>query len=83
MTTNEPRRILVSGWPAPSDAVAARVLDQAGAVVGIVPEPMGAAAVETLRDAIVDAVLDTDFGDSILAGVAFAPHLGGDAIGFT
>ena len=52
-------------------------------MVGVVPEPAGASDVQKLRDAIVDAVFDTDFGDVILAGVAFAPRLGGDAVGFT
>jgi len=59
------------------------VLDRTGTVVGVVPEPAGASDVQKLRDAIVDAVFDTDFGDAILAGVAFAPRLGGDAVGFT
>ena len=52
-------------------------------MVGVVPEPAGASDVQKLRDASVDAVFDTDFGDAILAGVAFAPRSGGDAVGFT
>lgn len=78
-----PRRIVLSGWATPGETVAARILDQSGAVVGVVLEPVRVGDAQALRDAVIDAALETDFGDVVLAGVAFASHLGGDAVGFT
>jgi len=81
--SSAPRRLVLDEWAGPGNAIAARVLDRTGTVVGVVPEPADATDIRKLRDAIVDMVFDTDFGDVILAGVAFAPRLGGDAVGFT
>ena len=77
------RRLVLPNWGPPSDHDAARVLDQAGSVVATVAEPAAPAGAEEFRDAVVTAVLDEDFGDVVLAGVAFAPRWGGDAVGFT
>ena len=83
MTAYGARRLVLRDWGPPSADDAARVLDQVGTVVATVAEPAAAAAAEALRDAVVTAVLDEDFGDVVLAGVAFAPRWGGDAVGFT
>ena len=77
------RRLVLDGWGDSGDADAARVLDAAGAVVATGAEPAGWTDRDALREAIVSTVLDADFGDAVLAGVAFAPRLGGDAVGFT
>jgi hypothetical protein len=76
------RLVLVDSGP-PSDRDAARVLDRVGGVVATVAEPTAPGDVGGLRDAVIAAVLDEDFGDVVLAGVAFAPRWGGDAVAFT
>ncbi len=78
-----PRRIELSGFGAAGDRDAARVLDQSGDVLAMVAEPVLTPDMEMLRDAIIRAALEEDFGDVVLAGVAFAPEWGGDAVGFT
>lgn len=82
MTSHHPRRLSIAG-NSKLGAVAARVLDRSGAVVGIVIAPAETMDVAELREAIITRVLDEDFGDIVLAGVVFAPDLGGDAVGFT
>jgi hypothetical protein len=80
---HSPRRIVLSGLGAASDRDAARILSQSGEVIAVLAEPASPPDVVTLRDAAIRAALDEDFGDVVLAGVAFAPAWGGDAIGFT
>lgn len=77
------RRIVVPSFGPAGQEDAARVLDQNGDVRALIAEPVNHPDAIVFRDAVVDAVLDADFGDVILAGVAFAPRWGGDAIGFT
>ena len=76
-------RIELPAFGATSDRDAARVLDQRGDAVAVVAEPATPPDRETLRDAAVLAVLEHDFGDLVLAGMAFTPAWGGDAVGFT
>jgi hypothetical protein len=66
-----------------SPLAAATVLDRAGNVLAVVAEPAQPPEVAALRDEVIARVLDEDFGETILAGVAFAPRWGGDAVGFT
>lgn len=63
--------------------IAARVLAPDGSVLATVPLSADVADVQAARDAIVEAVLAEDWGDAIVAGVAFGPDLGGGAVGFT
>jgi hypothetical protein len=77
------RRIEVSGLGPASDQDAAYVLDHAGNVIAVVAAPVDDADCQTLQDAVVVQVLVEDFGEVILAGVAFASTWGGNAIGFT
>lgn len=63
--------------------IAATVLDTTGSIVATIAQPIALPSLEALRDAVVDTALSEDFGETILAGVAFAPLWGGDAIGFT
>ena len=83
MTARRARRIVLTefGPPGPDDA--ARVLDQTGTVLATVAEPARPPGSDLLRDAVIAAALGADLGDVILAGVAFAPRWGGDAVGFT
>lgn len=81
--THAPRRIVLAGFGAASDRDAARVLSQNGDVVAVLAEPASPADAEALRDAAIRAALEEDFGEIVLAGVAFAPAWGGDAVGFT
>jgi len=83
VTPRRPRRIVLSELGVPGSKDAARVLGQAGDVLALVAEPDPPPDAETLRDAAIRAVLEADLGDVILAGVAFAPRWGGDAVGFT
>ena len=83
MTARGPRRLVLPRWGPPGDGDAARVLDRAGTVVAVVAEPAAPADTAALRGAVVDAVLGEDFGDAVLAGVAFGPRWGGGAVGFT
>lgn len=83
MTARGTHRLVLPELGPPGDDIAARVFDQAGTVVAVVAEPAAPADAEALRDAIIAHVLDEDFGDTVLAGVAFAPRWGGDAVGFT
>ena len=62
---------------------AATVLDSRGGIVATIAEPITSPDMESLRDAVIEAVWAEDFGDVILSGVAFAPAWGGDAVGFT
>jgi len=78
-----PRRIVLSALGPASDIDAARVLDQIGTVVAVVAGPVEVPDFDTFRDAVVAGVLEADFGETVLAGVAFAPQWGGDAVGFT
>jgi len=77
------RRLAIPGWEDTSRGGVARVLDHAGGVVAVVSGPARIASVEALRDDVLTAVLGADFGDVVLAGVAFEADLGGDAVGFT
>jgi hypothetical protein len=77
------RRIVLPDFGPAGDQDAARVLGSAGDVLAVVAQPVEPSDSGALRDAIIALVLDEDFGDIVLAGVAFAPHLGGDAVGFT
>lgn len=77
------RRITLAEFGEDTEREAARVLDQSGATLATIAEPASPPDTETLRDAIIAKVFDEDFGDTVLAGVAFAAHLGGDAVGFT
>lgn len=77
------RRIALAEFGPASDSDAARVLDPAGTVVAVVAEPVASPDADALRDAAIAGVLAADFGDTVLAGVAFAPRWGGDTIGFT
>ena len=83
MTASGPPRLVLPAFGLPGTNDAARVLDHAGAVVAVVAEPAAPADTEALREAIIRGVLDEDFGDTVLAGVAFAARWGGDAVGFT
>ena len=78
-----PRRIVLPGLGAASDRDAARVLSQSGDVIAVLAEPASPPDAGTLRDAAIRVALEEDFGDVVLAGVAFAPAWGGDAVGFT
>ena len=78
-----PRRIVLPEFGAEADRDAARVLGQNGDVVAVIAEPALPPEAETLRDAVIRAALEEDLGDVVLAGVAFAPEWGGDAVGFT
>ena len=78
-----PRRIELSGFGIVGDRDAASVLGQRGDVLAVVAEPVLTPDVETFRDAIIRAALEEDFGEVVLAGVAFAPEWGGDAVRFT
>lgn len=77
------RRIELTAFGPSGDHDAATVLDAIGTVVATVAEPIVSPETDLLRDAVVAAALDEDFGETILAGVVFAPQWGGDAIGFT
>ena len=77
------RRIVLPAFGAFGDRDAATVLDSQGAIVATIAEPITLPDAELLRDAVIDAAWAEDFGDVVLAGVAFAPHWGGDAVGFT
>ena len=78
-----PRRIVLPELGAASDRNAADVLGTHGDIVAVIAEPAAPPAAEVLRDAVIRAALDELFGDVVLAGVAFAPAWGGDAVGFT
>ena len=77
------RSIIIPLLGPKDDQIAARVLDQNGAVVAVIAEPIDPPDIEPFRDAVVDVVFAEDFGDIILAGVSFADRWGGDAVGFT
>jgi len=77
------RRLSLSEFGPSGDLTAATVLDSTGSIVATIAQPIALPHLAVLRDAVVDAVFGEDFGETILAGVAFAPLWGGDAIGFT
>ena len=83
MTAQAPRRIALPELGAAGDRDAACVLGQSGELLAAIAEPKSPPDAETLRDAVIRAVLDEDFGDVVLAGVAFSARWGGDAVGFT
>ena len=78
-----PRRIELPEFGAAGDRDAASVLGQSGEVLAVIAEPESPPDADTLRDAVIRAALDEDFGDVVLAGVAFSPRWGEDAVGFT
>jgi hypothetical protein len=78
-----PRRIVVPDLGRSSERDAAHVLDQTGVVVAVVAAPVDSYDRHTLQHAIVARVLAEEWGETILAGVAFGPKWGGNAIGFT
>lgn len=79
------RRIILSepDFGPSGDQEAAEVLGQSGEVLAVFAQPARTIDVATLREAIVSSTFDQDFGDAVIAGVAFAPNLGGDAVAFT
>lgn len=77
------RRIIMPACGPSGPRDAAWVLDTTGVVLAVVAEPVDVMDGQVLRDAVVAEVLDADFGETVLAGVVFAAHWGGDAIGFT
>ena len=81
--TPSPRRIELPELGISGDRDAARVLAQNGDVVAVVVEPASRTDRETLREAAIRAALEEDLGKVVLAGIAFAPLWGGDAVGFT
>jgi hypothetical protein len=78
-----PRWVVLAEFGIASDRIAADLLGQHGEVAAVIAEPVSLPEAEALRDAVLRAALEEDFGDLVLAGVAFAPAWGGDAIGFT
>jgi hypothetical protein len=76
-------RLVLPGHENASDRVAARVLDLRGEVVALVYDPLAHGDAAAFRDAVLDAVRQQDFGEIVLAGVAFEDQWGGDAVGFT
>jgi hypothetical protein len=62
---------------------AAQVLSLTGAVMAVIAEPLAPPNADDFRAAVVETVGMTDWGDTIMAGVAFTDRWGGDAISFT
>jgi hypothetical protein len=77
------RRLTLPQFGTAGDNTVAQVLDHIGEVIADVVEPVELLDSETLRDAVISRVLDIDFGEIVIAGIAFAPKWGGDAVGFT
>lgn len=81
--TGAPRRVVLECLGEPGDRDAARVITSDGNTLAVIAEPAASPARDALRDEAIRAALEEDFGEVILAGVAFAREWGGDAVAFT